>query len=279
MAKTAVAGRAPASNPTRKHVPPTDVDVAADIEAGQAQSGGNDMNMMTSIEAAAATAAMSKVRSAVTIHARRRPKFFLDERGRPSHRAGPDLRKAEPIEDVLAYLSRRRKQTYGVAFYRAARRSGISVSVFYSREGEEYLQMGLPCDTQDHLRRRRYDVLAAHVHGRPWRYRAVMDIANFLGHFADNRRYDSVKEAAENYIAVGGRIYVLPGGSCEENLSLTSEMLMAESWEGYPLRRLSHRYDATLRAKGARDELAQLVRQHGRLHEGSGSIVWTGGDL
>lgn len=209
---------------------------------------------------------------------RARPKLFIDENGEASDRSGPDLTLAEPIDEVVAYLGRRRRGTYGLAFLQAAHASGISVSMVYRPDGG-VLMSGLPADGQEHLRLPRYQALFTHLEARSWRRQAVIDCLNQLGHFTDNRPYESVAEAAEFYLSVGGRIMVRPDGGCEEIIPGTDQqerLRMQDSWEGYPRRRGCDRYEATLRQAGAREKMAELVRQHGMLHEGSGWIVWEG---
>jgi hypothetical protein len=204
-------------------------------------------------------------------------KAFLDEHGSPSHRAGPDLTRAEPIETMLARLAYRktvRGGTYAVAFCNAARESGIDLSVTVSREGEERLSVGMPCDSQEMLRRPRYDALVAHIRERPQRRQCVIDHLNRLGRFVDNRRYASVREATDHFIAAGGRIFVLPDGRCEEALPMNEGAALRDDWDGHPLRRMSQRYLATMFATGAREKLAELVRAHGATQPGSGMIVW-----
>lgn len=200
-------------------------------------------------------------------------KPYLDENGNPSERSGPDLTMAEPIENVIGRL-RYARNGYSVDFWQACRASGIDLSVMVDRDGDEWLQMWLPCDDQEDLRRARYDALRAHVMSTTRRRQSVIDLVNMRGRFADNRRFESVEEAAREFVSAGGRIYVLQDGLCEEILPYSEKQMMEEGWSGYPLRRLSQRYDATLRQKGARDELAALVRKHGQLHEGSGAWVW-----
>ena len=90
----------------------------------------------------------------------------------------------------------------------------------------------------------------------------------------DNHPFASVNEAATMLIEVGGRIMVRPDGGCEEALPFTEEMARKGNYDSDRRRQVWYRYEATLLQKGAREEIAELVRQHGRLHEGSGWIVW-----
>ena len=69
--------------------------------------------------------------------------LFLDEYGEPSERCGPDLTRAEPVDQMISRLKRLRAG-HPVEFYQACRASGIHLSVLVTREGEERLRMGLP---------------------------------------------------------------------------------------------------------------------------------------
>src|SRR5690606_8033848 len=218
-----------------------------------------DMNMMTHID------------RRETEPATKSRHLFLDECGNPSDRSGPDLTKARPIGEVIRELGRLRS-TYSIAFWEACSASGIDVSVMRTREGEDRLMIGLPCDCQEELRRPRYDALVAQLEKKSWRREMVIDLANMGGRFADNQPFASVEDAAAAFLDAGGRIRVRDDGGCEENRPLTDEKLMEEGWSGYPLRRLVHRYQATLRQKGGREAMKSHVLAHGRLHEPSG---WT----
>jgi hypothetical protein len=197
--------------------------------------------------------------------------FFLDENGNLSDRCGPDLTKATPIDDVMRELGRLRG-SYSPAFIHACADSGIDVSVIRTRDGEDHLMIGFPIDSQENLRRPRYDALVAQLGKTTWRRQSVIDLANMLGRFADNQPYRTIEEAAGAYIAAGGRIMVGPDGQCDEILHW-SEAMLAEGYEGYPIRRMLQRYDATLRKAGARKAMAAFVRAHGRDDGPSGWIV------
>lgn len=207
-----------------------------------------------------------------TAAARRTRKLFRDHKGRPSERSGPDLSKARAIGDVIKELGPMRNG-HALAFRNACQESGIDLSVMRTSGGEDRLLIGCPMDTQHELRRTRLDALQAHLRRSERRRRDVIFLVNLLGRFADNQPYPSTEEAADAFLKAGGRIMVRPDGVCEETLPLTKLQIPAEEWEGYPIRRMSHRYCATMRRKGARDGMAALVRQRGQLQEGSGWIV------
>jgi hypothetical protein len=259
MAKTPVPAANVAANTRRVCGAPHGKICSAGNEAGDTDARSNSMNMMTAIEAPISS----------------RPKLYIDETGAPSDRFGPDLSKATPIEEVLKQLAHRKtgdSGTYSTAFYQAARDSGIYLSTGFNRDGSEYLSMGLPCDSQEDMRRERYDALRAHVGAKPSRRQSVIYLLNILGFFVDNRPFASVEAAADAWVEAGGRIYALVDGTCEETFSIADNVL-EDSWNGYPLRRLKQRYDVTLRAKGARGQLAAIVRAKGHLYEGSGAHV------
>jgi len=215
------------------------------------------MNMHTSISH---TESFSKDRSG--LH------FFTEETGAESERCGPDLTKAEPIDQVIRRLQRLRS-SFSVAFYQACRESGIDLTVMVSQLGEERLYMGSALDHQAKLRKNRSDRLGKLVVSTKRRRDDVVDLVNMLGRFADNRPFDSIEEAANAFIAAGGRIYVLPDGRCEEIMPYRPSIVMEDSWEGYPRRRMAQRYAATLLRTGAREEMATIVRERGIFRKGS----------
>ena len=231
------------------------------------------MNMMTRIEAADSGATIRAVIPA----GKADRKDYFDEHGNPSTRSGPDLTKAVSVEQMMKSLSHRRtgpNGSYSTAFYHAAKDSGITMLATHEEEGER-LWMWLPCDGQEELRRPRYDALAAHLKAKPARRDTVIELMKLIGRFRDNRKFATIEEAARAFVDVGGRIYVLPNGICEE--IIPAQIAMADDWRlGYPIRQAASRYDATLRRKGAREEMAAYVRHHGKLHDGSGSYVIQG---
>lgn len=231
------------------------------------------MNMMTTIEAREGGAAMRTD----TPMAGSGRKWYFDENGEPSERSGPDLAKAEPIEETMKRLAYRRtgdSGSYSTVFYQAAKDSGIHLYATREDDGEHLIMM-LPCDGQEELRLARYEPLAAHVRAKPARRQTVIDLMKLIGRYHDNRRFATIEEAAREFVGAGGRIYVLPDGTCEE--ALPTQIAVADDWKlGYPVRQMVSRYDATLRRKGARQEMAAYVLAHGKLYEGSGAYVIMG---
>jgi hypothetical protein len=202
--------------------------------------------------------------------------MYLDENGNPSERSGPDLAKAEPIEAVIKRLAPMRNG-YAAAFINAAEASGIDVSIMRTREGEDRLMLGFPFDTQEQLRRPRFVALCAQLKRGKFRRNAVIDLVNLLGRFVDNQPYDTLEEAADAYAGAGGRIMIGPDGQCEEMIPYNEERFRAESWNGFELRRLAQRYDATLCMRGGRGAMAALVLEKGKVHAGTGWTVLQGG--
>ncbi|WP_324741604.1 hypothetical protein U8326_00055 [Tsuneonella sp. CC-YZS046] len=180
----------------------------------------------------------------------------------------PDLTQAQPIEDVLKELAPMRNE-YPVAFVKACRNSGIDITVTRDENGEDHLMLGYSLDNQEDLRRARLDALTAQLRRGRHRRKDVIALLNMLGHFADNQPYNSIAEAANEYLAAGGRIMVRPDGGLEETIPYSAEKWKAEGWTGYPLRRLIHRYRSTLSKRGAREAMISYVFEHGTLHKGS----------
>lgn len=186
--------------------------------------------------------------------------------------SGPDLTAAESISQVLNYLDRRRSDTYPCAFFQELIASGLSVSVRMDRDGSEHLMLGCICDGQEDLRRERLDALVRNLDGRPWRRGSLIRFVNFLGYFIDERCFESIDEAARRFVASGGRIILHADGKCREELRVTRQGELEDSWDGYRVRRVVQRYHATIRARG-RAELASVVRRWGRRNHESGTTV------
>lgn len=185
---------------------------------------------------------------------------------------GPDLTKAEPIADVIARLAPQRNG-YSADFLAACKASGMDVTVIRDRDGVDRLQIGLPEDDQTALRNQRYEALKAQLKRGKFRRQQVIDHLNLIGCFLDSQPFASAAELAEAYLAVGGRLWVFTDGRLGEALPYHRDTHAEESRNGYPLRRLVHRYAATMRRRGALEEITAHVREHGKLHEGSGCIV------
>ncbi|WBY08326.1 hypothetical protein PIB19_02015 [Sphingomonas sp. 7/4-4] len=221
------------------------------------------MNMMTAINPARATTGR-----------------YLDEKGLPSERHGPDLTKAESIEDMLAELYGRKTGphgTYSAVFYSAAKGSGIELVLEVDEAGEESVRFMLPCDSQEDLRRPRYRALNDHLYAKPRRLQHVIELLVILGRFHDARPFASIEEAAEAYAAAGGRIYVHDHYgkiSCEETMPTTHWLDLQDSWARYPRKRMLQHYANTLAKPGAREKLIQLVRERGVLNEETGSYTY-----
>lgn len=203
---------------------------------------------------------------------RRGRECFLDESGEPSDRAGPDLTTAEPIEDVISRLKRARS-TFPMEFIQACRDSGISLHVMYWKDGTKEFRVGYACDVQEDIRRARGDALEAILRSTDRRRESVVEVVEWLGWFVDNRPFASIEEAADQYLAIGGRILADPDGGCTEALSFDPQVPDLEFREGYPRRRVLHRYGATLRQKGAREQMAELVKAKGAFRPGCGWYV------
>lgn len=185
---------------------------------------------------------------------------------------GPDLTQAEPISKVIARLARLRNG-YSADFLSACKASGLDVTVIRNRDGVDHLQIGLPEDDQTALRNERHEALKAQLKRGKFRRQQVIDHLNLVGRFLDNQPFASSAELANAYLAVGGRLWIFTDSRLGEALPFHRDTAAEESWNGYPLRRLVHRYAATMRQRGAREAMTAYVREHGKLHEGSGCIV------
>ncbi len=189
-------------------------------------------------------------------------------------KSAPDLSEAEPIDDLVARL-RPMRNAFAFQFVQACEASGIDLNVRYDGDGER-LWFGVACDGQEKERCERRDALIAVLKRSPQRRTAVIDLLNMFGRFVDDRPFGSLEDAANEFLAAGGRIYVLPEGICEETLALTEQKIEAEHWNRHKLRRLQHRYRATLRKFGGRNQLSELVKKNGKREGASEAIVWRG---
>lgn len=185
---------------------------------------------------------------------------------------GPDLTKAEPIAQVIARLAPLRNG-YSTDFLEACKASGISVTVLRDRNGVDGLQLGLPCDGQERLREERLDALAAQLKRGQFRRRQVINHLNLCGRFLDNQPFASAADLADAYLSAGGRLWVFPDGRLGQAMPYHPDSPELEWQDGFPLRRLVHRYKATMIRREARDAMIAHIRQYGTLHEGSGCIV------
>lgn len=186
----------------------------------------------------------------------------------------PDLRKAPPIEEVIRGMSRLRN-AFPFAFLEACKASGIDISVIRDRDGVDRLTFGCACDDQEDMRRDRLNALSRLISRSVQRRQDTIVLVNALGRFADNQPFGSVSEAAWAYLEAGGRIFANQSGHCEETMPYRDE-IADDARTGHSLRRMLHRYDATLRQKGARKEMTNLVLARGTLHQGSGFSVLEG---
>lgn len=184
---------------------------------------------------------------------------------------GPDLSQAEPIADVIARLAPLRNG-YSADFLAACKASGISVTVLRDRDGVDGLQFGFPCDGQEKLREERGDALVAQMKRGKTRRQQIIDHLNLIGRFMDNQRFGSPAEWAASFLEHGGRLWVDPAGQPDVVVPIRSQTFEAEHWDGYPLRRLTQRHAATMLDPQARADLAEYIRQHGKLTAG-GYIV------
>jgi hypothetical protein len=188
---------------------------------------------------------------------------------------GPDLAKAQPIADVIRELAPLRNG-YSADFLAACEASGIGVTVRRNRDGVDGLEFGLPMDGQERLREERLDALVAQMKRGKSRRQQVIDHLNLVGKFLDAQPFASAEELAQAYLAVGGRMWIHPCGRLGEALPWHGETPMEEWLNAYPLRRLNQRYSTTMILRGSKDELSAYIREHGKLHPGSGFIVLEG---
>ena len=186
---------------------------------------------------------------------------------------GPDLTKAEPIADVIARLAPLRNG-YWEDFLDACTASGMDVMVIRDRDGTDKLQIGMPADGQEALRQPRYKALTDQLKRGKFRRQQVIDALNLFGRFMDNQPFASIVELADAFLTHGGRLWLKPDGSLGEPwLPYTRDTAQQERIERYPLRRLMHRYTATLHRPNSSEALAAYICKRGKKCEGNSCII------
>lgn len=220
------------------------------------------MNMMTRID----------LNDANTISATHMLSPGRGEQARDPNQRRSNLTKARPIALVIKQLASMRSR-FAIAFLTACAESDIDVSIMREHDGEDHLMFGCCCDDQETLRRRRLDALRGQLQRGKDRRQQVIILLNALGRFCDNQPYATIEDAAREFLSLGGRIYILPDGRCEEAFPFRETWMQAERSTGYPVRRMLQRYNLTLSGENARETMASYVRLHGKLHHGSQAIV------
>jgi hypothetical protein len=200
-----------------------------------------------------------------------------------------DLAEAEPLAKSLRILDRAREespQVYAIFWVNRVVASGCSVSVCWmrlrdddDREGTvdagciERLFIGEPCDGHMEERRVRMDALREHLRASEGARQAVIDYVNQSGHFSDNRPFSSAAEAVECAIGAGIRLMVNREGELEPSTSFSGDFIDHDSGGGWTMRRTWQRFQSSCHRPEWKQEIINIIRQRGAVHEGSGWIV------
>lgn len=134
--------------------------------------------------------------------------------------AGPDMRAAMPVDQMLRQLSERDDDDVGyLELWRLFVTSiGCSVSITFERDGDVGLSYGAPCDSQTRHRSRWMHFLFEDLDRVETRRICLMRQLNRNGPRCDKRRTDprATTIAMRAFIRAGGRILITPDGQIED---------------------------------------------------------------
>lgn len=140
-----------------------------------------------------------------------------DLRGRPWD--GPDMKAVMPIDQMLDILHQAPDAgTYVKLWLGMVKSFGGWVSLTITRDGQEQLGIGLPCDAQLRHRNRWHHFLSNDLDADPERRELLIMRLIEEGRYADNRPSEprAVTGAVRNYLRAGGRILIEPDGTLSE---------------------------------------------------------------
>lgn len=136
---------------------------------------------------------------------------------------GPDMRRVMPIEMMLGALH----QTADAAVYLALWRTFVNsvggwIGLTISREGDEELSLGSPCDAQIRHRSRWLHFLSDDLNSDPERRDLLISTLIAAGRYADNRAADirATTRAIRDFIRTQGRIVIDPEGKLTEGAGM-----------------------------------------------------------
>lgn len=138
-------------------------------------------------------------------------------RDRPSD--GPDMRCALPIEMMLGALHGANDAAAYLILWRTFVKSvGGWVGLTITREGEEELGIGSPCDAQLRDRSRWLHFLSEDLNSDPERRDLLISTLIASGQYADNRPADmrATTRAIRDFLRTQGRILIDPKGNLTE---------------------------------------------------------------
>lgn len=185
---------------------------------------------------------------------------------------GPDMRKVLPIEMMLGVLHQTANAASYLTLWLAMVKSGGGwVSVTITKDGEEELGIGTPCDAQIRHRSRWLHFLTEDLNEDPERRELLIAQLIAAGRYADNRPADPglTMRAVRDFLKVGGRILIEPDGRVSEGGSLPRTFSHGTAEAAEECIRASKAYYAVRRRWRSDRHIGRAVRMLGR-ETGSG---------
>jgi hypothetical protein len=168
----------------------------------------------------------------------------------PDRWSGPDMKTVMPIEMMLGLLHHAPDARAYVAIWLMLIKSfGAWPSLTISREGEEELRIGVPCDEQLRHRYRWQHFLTEDLNSDPERRELLVITLITKGRYADNRPAEprSTTRAIRDFVRTGGRILIEPDGTLSEGGGLPRSFTHGTDEEAAECVRASRAYFAVRR--------------------------------
>jgi hypothetical protein len=188
---------------------------------------------------------------------------------------GPDMRCAMPIEIMLGALN----QTADAVAYHALWRTFVKsvggfIGLTISRDGEEELGLGRPCDAQIRHRSRWLHLLSDDLNRDPERRELLISTLISSGRCVDNRPGDirATTRAIRAFIGTQGRILIDPEGNLSEGGGVPRLFTDGSESEAEACVRASRAYFAVRRRWRSERHIKRAVRMLGR-RTGNGWLV------
>ena len=181
---------------------------------------------------------------------------------------GPDLRQALPIEMMLGALNKvsSNPAAYLTLWHTLVRSVGGWVSLTITREGEERLGMGTPCDAQMRHRSRWLYFLTEDLNNDPERRELLITSLITKGQYADNRPADprTTTRAIRDFLRTNGRILISPNGKLTEGGGLPRAFTRGSDEEAAESIRASRAYFAVRRRWRSDRHIKRAVQMLGK---------------
>ncbi|NNG59804.1 hypothetical protein [Sphingomonas paucimobilis] len=179
---------------------------------------------------------------------------------------GPDMRCVMPIEMMLGALHRTSDAAGYLTFWRTFVKSvGGWVGLTISRDGEEELGFGTPCDAQTRHRSRWLHFLSEDLNRDPDRRDLLISSLIASGHYADNRPADvrATTRAIREFLRTQGRILIDPDGNLTEGGGAPRLFTHGSDTEAAECIRASRFYFAVRRRWRSERHIKRAVRMLG----------------